>query len=90
MTTPTLRMQVSTVRANAAAVAASDHMSEDVRRLGQCMAMTCDVVAELLDRLEALESRPAPATVHPLPSADDVWRRTGGIASVTVTNEGKS
>jgi len=63
-------------------------VSEDVRRLGQCMAMTCDVVAELLDRLEALENRPAPATVHPLPSADDVWRRTGGIASVTVTNEG--
>ena len=61
MTTPTLRMQVSTVRANAAAVAASDHMSEDVRRLGQCMAMTCDVVAELLDRLEALEKSPAPA-----------------------------
>ena len=88
VTTPTLRTQVSTVRANA--VAASDHMSEDVRRLGQCMAMTCDVVAELLDRLEALENRPAPATVHPLPSADDVWRRTGGIASVTVTNEGKS
>ena len=79
MTTPTLRMQVSTVRANAAAVAASDHMSEDVRRLGQCMAMTCDVVAELLDRLDALESHPAPATVHPLPSADDVWRRTGGL-----------
>ena len=97
MTTPTLRMQVSTVRANAAAVAASDHMSEDVRRLGQCMAMTCDVVAELLDRLEAIENPPAP--VHPLPTRivpeprllpgetlQDYWQRNG-ITDVTTTNE---